>query len=172
MNPFRPLQVAIITGAPGSGKSTAVQALGKLEHPYLIFDMDNLLEPASTLTRTDIRTDTQRWPAYRKLWLEFLKQVAQNRRLPVLFGPLDKSDLSGLCDGLELHYLLLDCSDNIRQRRLQQREWTEAQITEALEDAKLLRSEIDLQFDTGSSSPEQIADNLDKWLKTLNPTFP
>lgn len=162
------LKLAIITGAPGAGKSLAVKKLRELAHDFLVFDMDDLLGVASELAQTDVTHDASRWPAYRKVWLELLVAVAKNGKLPVLFGPIDKQDLAGLRTGLELHYLLLDCPDALRRERLNQRGWTEAQILEALEDAGALRASIFTKVDSSLNNPDETARALAAWLQNLS----
>ncbi len=45
----------LVTGAPGAGKSTTVEAMLRLNSEILVFDMDWLLDAASRLAGQDIR---------------------------------------------------------------------------------------------------------------------
>lgn len=85
--------VQIVTGAPGAGKSTALAAFLQLNSAYIAFDIDWLLEPASRLAGKDIRVEPASWLPYNALWLEMMRAIRENSRVPVLFAPLDERDL-------------------------------------------------------------------------------
>ena len=55
--------IHIVTGAPGSGKTTALTALLHRATPYVAFDIDWLAIPASQLAQSDIFFDRTTWPA-------------------------------------------------------------------------------------------------------------
>ena len=124
--------VYIVTGAPGSGKSTGLQAFMRCPSRYIAFDMDWLLTSASALIGKDLRMEASAWPPYNALWLEVLHAVHSNGRAAVLFAPVNTSDLPmealpDWCGGVE--WLLLDCPDAVRRARLADRAgWTEAML--------------------------------------------
>ena len=159
----------IATGAPGAGKSTTAEALLGLRAQCAVFDIDWLLEASSDLAARDIRVDPATWPPYNRLWFEVLHASYKNGRTPVLFAPLDPGDVekAGLpswCSGVE--WLLLDCDDAVRCRRLQQRAgWDEGRIAAALEDAAALREAVGLRVDTASLSPAEAARAVFDWCK-------
>jgi hypothetical protein len=158
----------IVTGAPGAGKSAALEAFLALRAPFVAWDIDWLLAPASALARLDIRTTAEAWPAYNSLWLEVLHGVIRNGATPVLFAPLDPRDLPadtvpGWCGGVR--WLLLDCSDEERIRRLAARGDQAGVQAEALADAAFLRSSISDQVDSGGLPPAEVALRILTWLR-------
>lgn len=154
----------IVTGAPGSGKSTALEAFLALNSGYLAFDMDWLLAAASTLAGKDIRFAASRWKAYNQLWLEVLHGVVRNSAVPILFAPISPEDeLPPWCSKVE--WLLLDCPDTVRRQCLSHRsDWGEAQTDEALQDAHSLRGQIETVIATDQLSPNSVAEKIQHWV--------
>jgi len=161
--------MTIVTGAPGAGKSTTLAALLALKSGYMAFDMDWLVETASTLAGRDLRFDPATWPPYNALWFAILHAICVNHQQPVLFAPLDKNDIANLgrpawCG--ELRWLLLDCDDGLRRQRLAQRpDWTSAMIEGAITDAHALRQTVPARLDTGTLQPNAVAKAIVKWLQ-------
>ena len=173
MNPQCPLH--IVTGAPGAGKSTSLAAFLHIESDFIAFDIDWLIQSASDLAGQDIHVARSKWQAYNALWLDFLLAVLRNRRSPVLFAPFTPADLRNLVPpwASEVRWLLLDCPDAIRRKRLEERGrwWTESRIQGALADALYLRSEITEDvIDTNSISPAGTAMGISKWLSKWDVT--
>lgn len=154
---------AVVTGAPGAGKSATVNELLKLESDLVVFDLDWLHESAGELARTPIYSDASTWPAYNKLWFAVLAAVAKNSKKPVLFCPLDKADLDDSFPAVK--WLLLDCDDAERRRRLAKRGWDEMRVLEALEDARDLREQISTRVDTVASDPVEVARKVLEWTR-------
>lgn len=163
--------LCIVTGAPGSGKSTTLQAFLELHSNYIAFDIDWLAEAASALADKDIYSDPSTWKPYSSLWFEVLHAIYRNGQRPVFFTPNDPQDIEGYghpawCS--DINWLLLDCDDQTRRERLLHRpDWTEAMIAEALADARVLRQSIYLQIDTGRLSPDAIATKIFDWLEQV-----
>lgn len=158
----------LVTGAPGAGKSTTVEALLGLESPFVFFDIDWLAAPASALYGEDIRFAPESWSFYGELWFSVLHATFQNGLTPVLFTPSDPSDYKGKalpdwCSGLE--WLLLDCADNIRLERLHARGWQGVRLTEAFQDAALMRELIPRRVDTGGLDSYEVAEQVLTWLR-------
>jgi len=83
----------LVTGAPGAGKSTTVEALIRLNSGILVFDMDWFLDAASRLAGQDIHVAPQTWPAYYALWMEILAALAHNRQTSLLCAPISPQDM-------------------------------------------------------------------------------
>jgi hypothetical protein len=161
--------IYIVTGAPGSGKTTTLEALLSRAGSFLVFDIDWLLIPASQLARSDILSDHATWPAYNALWFEILHAVHKNGKRAIFFSPLDTHDVArygqpAWCARIE--WLLLDCDDVTRQMRLSCRPgWTEAMIAEALIDAQALREQVTERIDTGIYTPDEVAAAILVWVE-------
>ncbi len=159
----------IVTGVPGAGKTTTLNAFLGLQTEYIAFDIDWLAEAASKLAGKDIYSNSSTWTPYGLLWFEVLHAIYKNGRTPVFFTPNDPQDLEqsgepAWCSSVE--WLLLDCDDRTRRKRLGQRpDWTEAMIMEAQIDAQILRQSVPLIVDTGLLSPDEAAAKILDWLR-------
>jgi len=164
--------LCIVTGAPGSGKSTTLKTFLELHSNYIAFDIDWLAEAASDLAEKDIYSDPSTWTPYASLWFEVLHSIYKNGQTPVFFTPNDPQDIEqygqpAWCS--DIKWLLLDCDDQIRRERLVHRpDWTEVMIAEAFADARVLRQAIHLQVDTGLLSPKAIATKILDWLEQVH----
>lgn len=164
--------LCFVTGAPGSGKSTALKAFLELQSNYLAFDIDWLAEAASRLAGKDIYSDPSTWKPYASLWFEVLLAVYKNGQTPVFFTPNDPQDIEqygqpAWCG--EIKWLLLDCDDQTRRERLLHRPgWTELMIDESFADARTLRQVIQLQIDTTLLSPTAIANKILQWVEQIH----
>lgn len=161
--------IYLVTGAPGSGKSTALEHFLQLKSAYLAFDIDWLAHTASDLAGRDVITDASIGKPYTLLWFDILRAVCRNHRNPLFFSPLDPRDtvrISELGWHPTLAWLLLDCGDEARRERLKRRPgWTEDMIREALDDAIYLRQVISNRVDTSTCSPEEVARRILAWVR-------
>jgi hypothetical protein len=167
VNPMNAI-LYIVTGAPGSGKTTALAALLQHPNPYVAFDIDWLTIAASHLARSDIIFDPTTWPAYNALWLQILEAMYRNGKVPIFFSPFDMNDVAEAGQATwyqRIEWLLLDCDDATRQRRLSARaEWSGEMIREALSDARALREHISERIDTGTHTPHEVAEAILRWV--------
>ena len=158
----------VVTGAPGSGKSAALEAFLALGSRYVALDIDWLAEPAGKLAGRSIFTDASTWPDYAALWFAVLRGIERNNQTPVFFTPNSPLDFEcfGLPDWIsKVNWLLLECDKETRRQRLQQRpDWDDEMIKAAIEDAAQLRDLIAVAIDTGSSNPKQTANKILQWL--------
>lgn len=160
----------IVTGAPGAGKSTALDHFMRRGTTYLGFDIDWLLESASALAGSEIRFAPSTWKSYTTLWFDVLWAIHANGKTPVLFAPIDEHDITTFGQPVwcrRIAWLLLDCDDEIRRQRLMQRpNWTPAMVEEAMTDAQVLRQTVHNSVDTGIRSPNEVVDRIIRWLQT------
>jgi hypothetical protein len=144
----------IVTGASGSGKTTLC----------VTFDVDWLLDPAGELSGAE----PIRWPAFRDAWLAVAHGVAQSGMPTVLLGPLIPQHLDGLPGRRwvgDVHFLLLDCPDELRRDRIQARpSWRGRDIEEQAEFGRWLRRNVADQVDTSAGTPEDTAAAISSWV--------
>jgi len=151
----------VVTGAPGSGKSTVVPELVRLNQGNLVvMDMDELLDDDGRLLGIDIAsaTATPIWPAYNAVWLRITELIRRSGISVLLLSPLLPTELP---EGRWLH---LDCPDGVRRKRLAGRGWPHAQIAEALADAAEIRKHVPRSV-RGDVSPEQCAKSILEWIR-------
>ena len=166
--PPRDCPLAIVTGAPGAGKTTTVAAL--LRHPrdYLVFDTDILLPDLAALAGRSGHDTEELWLPFRRLCVTLARMVGHNGRQAVLCIPIEPHELAAaLPDAWHgaVAWCLLDCDDATRRARLLARGWDERAIAEASNDARALRQHVPFVIDTGQLSAEAIATAIDRWLR-------
>lgn len=151
----------MVTGAPGSGKSTVVPELVRLNPGNLVvMDMDELLDDQGRLLGISIASPTAApiWPAYNAVWLR-ITELIRRSGIPVLL--LTPGLPSELPEGRWLH---LDCPDAVRRKRLAARGWLQDQIDDALADAAELRKYVPRSV-RGDVSPERVARSILDWIR-------
>ena len=154
-----------VTGAHGSGKTTTYNNLAHNPSVRIVaFDMDSLLAPASALTGKSIQTSPETWPAYNQLWLGVMQAVSASGFTPVLFTPASPTEID---PHQEHSWILLDCHEDILQERLIARDWGPNEITDALNDALLLRNDVETRIDTSLASPVEVARELVRLIHRL-----
>lgn len=157
----------IVTGAPGAGKSTALNEFLKLNTNYLGFDVDWLLASATVLANKSVVADASTWKPFRQIWISVLGAVLNNNKVPVLFAAVNNKDITELDipEGVTIHWLLLDCSEEVRRTRLDSRSSMSADdVSGALDDALALRTEIMNTIMTDCISAEEIAQQIEAWM--------
>jgi hypothetical protein len=161
---IRPLFV--VTGASGSGKTTVLPQLARrLAGQCLVFDVDWLIDP---LGRAAHGGEID-WAAFRDTWLYVAHGVAQNGLPTLLLGPLIPDHLDGLPgrSGVgEIHYLVLDCPDDLRRQRIEARPaWRRRDIPAQTEFGRWLRQNLAPVIDTSTRTPDEVADEVAVWVR-------
>jgi hypothetical protein len=158
----------IVTGASGSGKTSVFAPLARrLVGRCITFDVDWLLDAAGQLSHASSVEEIDS-SAFRSAWLLVAHGVAQCGMPTVLLGPLIPEHLEGLSARKwvgEIHFLLLDCPDEIRRKHLVARPpWRSRDIEAQTSFGRWLRANIDARIDTTNGTPEDSADAAAQWV--------
>lgn len=154
-----------VTGASGSGKSTLLAPLAvALAGRCMTFDADWLLDAAGALSGSR----PINWPAFGSAWLAVAHAAAQCGLPTVLLGPTVPADLESQPFRRWLgpiHYLLLDCPDDVRLERIEARPpWRSRDIDEQVSFGRWLRYNIPDQLDTSRGTPADVAAEVAAWV--------
>jgi hypothetical protein len=128
----------VLTGAPGSGKTTALAAIRRRLHGVVALDMDAFLDAASALAGADLRYAADRWPAYNLLCRALVASVVDSGADCLLLTPLEPHEVPDWRPG-EVAWAVLDCPDPVRRERLVRRGMPAGEIADAVRDAGQLR---------------------------------
>lgn len=158
----------VITGASGSGKTTLFGPLAKLlAGQCLVFDVDWLIDASSALSGAATVGEIP-WDGFAQAWLAVSHGVAQSGFPTILLGTLTPAGLEANVGRKwigPIHGLLLDCPDDIRRERIEDRPpWRLRDITEQIRWAAWLRENIMEQIDTSRCSPEDTAQAIADWV--------
>lgn len=162
----RPLYV--VTGASGAGKTTLLPLLlERLAGSVVVFDVDWLIDPLRRGS-SDAQVD---WESFRDTWLHVAHGVAQSGLATVLLGPFFPEQLDSL-PGREwvtdIHYLVLDCPDDERRRRIEARPpWRARDVDEQITFGRWLRTNLPDVLDTSATTPADAADAVVAWISHL-----
>jgi hypothetical protein len=159
----RPLFV--VTGASGSGKTTIFPELLRcLAGRCLVFDVDWLIDPLGRAAKGG-EID---WAAFRDAWLHVAHGVAQNGLPTLLLGPFipeHLEELPGRSGVGEIHFLVLDCPDDLRRQRIEARPaWRSRDIIAQTEFGRWLRKNLAPVIDTSTQSPAEVAAEVAAWV--------
>ncbi|HEY9790043.1 MAG TPA: AAA family ATPase [Candidatus Obscuribacterales bacterium] len=115
--PFFSLPLFVITGASGSGKTTAALELTSKPSDFVVLDQDVLWNDCFNAPDNDYRL-------FRNTWLRLAKNIHQAGRSVLLFGSAIPQQYETCTERRyfsAIHYLSLVCSPNELQRRLKDR---------------------------------------------------
>jgi hypothetical protein len=128
-----------------------------------VFDVDFLIDSVSAMAPGP-RTD---WPAFRAAWLAVAHGVAQSGVPTLLLGPFIPLHLDHLPARRwlgSIHFLALDCPDEVRRQRISERPtWRERDYEAQSEFAHWLRGNIVDRVDTSAGTPEESANAVGSW---------
>ncbi|GAA1903604.1 hypothetical protein GCM10009837_28850 [Streptomyces durmitorensis] len=162
----------LITGAPGAGKSTLLAHLRHGRHgPFTVVDFDELPDPDGHLLGIEITSPAASavWPAYNRLWVRVASMLTRGGRPVLVTCPLTPAEweaaAAGVTDAPKPQWARLDCEDRDRRARLTARGWHDAEIEEALQDARELRDLIGTEFSTSGRAPSDTASAVAAWLR-------
>lgn len=133
------LPLFIVTGASGSGKTYVVQELRRAMPSFDVFDPDHIVE--------FIGHD---WEKLRNIWLRVARNIAESGRMTIICGTMMPWDIEKCVDFpyfRRVYYLNLHCNDDTREKRLRERDWSEAMIQDHMDFAKALLDIADKRFD-------------------------
>lgn len=162
-----PGSLAVLTGAPGAGKSTLMTPLLDLGRNLTVMDIDEILDEEGHLLGVPIATPAgaPHQPAYNELWAKILQMSLRAGQRVLFCCPMQPEELS-----IPARWAMLDCSDAERQRRLRGRGWDEDRVTEALQDAAELRARIATRFDEEAQDLDRLARRVADWAEGLDET--
>jgi hypothetical protein len=164
--PRRPLFVVV--GASGSGKTTLVTPLVReLAGTCAVFDVDWLIDPFGRQPGLD-EID---WPSLRDAWLHVAHGMALNG-LPTLllapFTPAQVESLPGRRWVGHIHWLVLDCPDDVRRSRMLARpKWRARDVDSQIAFARWLRSSLSPVVDTSAGPPRASAQVVAAWVRGI-----
>lgn len=127
---FLSLPLFVITGASGSGKTTAALELASATRDFVILDQDILWTDAFNQPENDYRL-------FRNTWLRMVKNIHQAGKPVVLFGSAIPQQYESSTERRyirSIHYLALVCESGELKRRLTERpHWRKSGSKENLE---------------------------------------
>ena len=136
------MSLGILTGAPGSGKTTVVPAVRAALPGVVVVDMDEFLDAGSRLAGVELSSEAaaDRWPAYDELCLTFVAAVLRAGHDVLLASPLEPAQVAACPVELgDVRWAVLDCPDGTRAERLAARSYPPELVADALADAAALR---------------------------------
>ncbi|MGH3489768.1 MAG: AAA family ATPase [Actinopolymorphaceae bacterium] len=156
-----------VVGAPGVGKTTLLPELVRLGHGVVAMDKDELFEDGALLGLpiTDPEAGPPLWPAYNRMWDRIIRMIRRaGHPVLLLSGTPSPGDATpDRDDDGPIHWVLLDCADQLRLSRLRARGWPSEWIDDAMSDATQSRGQFPTVIRTDDMDTEQIARQILAW---------
>jgi broad-specificity NMP kinase len=170
---FVSLPLFVITGASGSGKTTAGLELTRTASDFVVLDQDILWNDCFNAPDDDYKL-------FRNTWLRMAKNIHQAGRSVVLFGSAIPQQYEACTERRyfsAIHYLALVCSSDELARRLKDRpQWrksgTEENLQNMLNFNKWLTENADKTdptmtvLDTSAISLDQTVAAISGWIRS------
>jgi len=156
----------VVTGASGSGKTSVFhEVANELRGECIVFDADWLIDPLEgDVTTLD-------WPRLRDTWLHVAHGVAQNGFATLLLGAFLPDQLAALPGRRWIagtHFMLLDCEDDERRRRIDARPPGRTHDVEPqVAFGQRLREMIPSVVDTTTGTPADAAKAIANWARSV-----
>lgn len=116
-------EIVAICAAPGAGKTALLPHLVNRLVPWVVVDLDEILESDGSLLGVPITgtAGEHNWPAYDALWSRILRIIVRSGNSVVVLSQIPSA--AGLANsGSPVdRWILLDCADELRRERLLQR---------------------------------------------------
>ena len=156
--------IFLITGASGSGKTRVIPELYNVCPEMIVFDLDTLHGPLNG------------WAKIKNVWIHIANQIALNNRITILSGTFmpEEFEKVDLKERFQPYFIGLHCSDEMREKRLKERGWSEKLIKDHKEFNNWIINNASTAFkpamplfDTSNTPPEDVALKIKECIKIL-----
>ena len=169
---FLRLPLFVITGASGTGKSSACLVLAAKTKDFVVIDSDILWRSEFDQPDTDYRN-------YREMWLRVCKNISQAGKPVILCGASLPEQFEQCIERRyfsEIHYLAVVCSDEALESRLRSRPaWRNSSDEEYIkthvafnrwlkENARHTEPPMSL-VDTSEITVDESVERVEEWLR-------
>lgn len=156
-------QIVAVCGPPGAGKSELLPYLVDQLVPWIVVDLDEILEPDGTLLGVQVggSAGEANWAAYEALWSRIFDMMTRSGHSVVVLSQIPS--VEGLSNPASpvTRWILLDCPDEVRRQRLLRRGWSEDRIAECVDFAaqgrRLIREAVTT---TPTETPAETAEKV------------